>query len=88
VYLRRRILILFSHIRLGIRSILFYLCFRTKLLYLFIIVRVSDSVKRVYLYGTVHSHLNTNAVLLTNFYLLYMFPQKFSTFRDLLLGIK
>jgi hypothetical protein len=54
--------------------------------HLFIIARVSDSVKRVYLCGTVHSHLNTNAVLLTNFYLLYMFPQNLSTFRDVLIG--
>jgi len=49
---------------------------------------VSDSMKRGYLYGAVHNHLNTNAVKLTNFYLLYMFPQNFSTFGDVLLGIK
>lgn len=42
VYLRRRILILLSHIHIGLRSILFYLCFRTRLLYLFIISRTSD----------------------------------------------
>jgi hypothetical protein len=53
-----------------------------------IIAHVSDSMKRDYLYGAVHNHLNTNAVLLTNFYLLYMFPQNLSTFGDVLLGIK
>ena len=39
---------------------------------------MSDSVKRVFLCGTVNGHPNTNAVLLTNVYLLYIFPQNFS----------